>query len=68
MFSLGKLAVLAVILLVILVAWRFFRRPAVGKPKDKMTLDAADTTQCSVCGVYVPVSGATPCGRDDCPF
>jgi uncharacterized protein len=27
-----------------------------------------ETQPCPVCGAYVPVRGATPCGRSDCPY
>ncbi len=27
-----------------------------------------ETRPCPVCGAYVPLRGATPCGRTDCPY
>jgi uncharacterized protein len=36
-------------------------------PRSAGSIAAEDTTKCSSCGAYV-TSGATSCGRADCPY
>lgn len=80
MFSLGKLLFLALLLGGAWVGWRWLRRVeqirarireerAAAAPTSVFAQRTAEEMQpCPVCRVYVPVSGAGPCGRHDCPF
>jgi hypothetical protein len=45
-------------------------RAGAGKPKRAAGAEKPieDMAQCRVCGAYVPASGATRCGRADCPL
>ena len=46
-------------------AHRFW--PGRGK-SDPPASDAEEMVECPVCQAYVPVRGATGCGRSDCPY
>ena len=82
--SLGKLVVLAAILIGVWQIFRIFQSKAStprrsngagGQPPEHSTTQESDpepaaveTTACPVCGAYQPSEGASACGRGDCPF
>ena len=82
--SLGKLFLLALLILVIWYGFKYVNRvEEVRQTIRKAARDAAarsqarqgspaikaeDMVKCRACGVYVTKSGATNCGRPDCPW
>lgn len=38
------------------------------KRKAKASVSAENMHQCSICEAYIPASGTTNCGRDNCPY
>ena len=79
-FSLGKIIVL---LLIIMVVWYGFKVVArrgqsvgrdktgekLGKDRDDASRDTVhDMERCRVCGTFVPAAAARACGRDGCPY
>ncbi len=72
-FSLAKLVVLAAIIAAVWYGFKIIGRRnqaskvARAKP-DEGRISAEDTVQCPRCGTYVVTSGATACGRADCPY
>ena len=73
----GKLLLLAALVVAVLLMGRIARRLGAGGPKagdsgppkalGKPQRDAADLERCTTCGTYV-ADGQTPtCGRADCP-
>jgi hypothetical protein len=38
-----------------------------GKPVQPKADEAEEMRACAVCGAFVPVSGAQPCGKAGCP-
>ena len=65
MFSVGKLALLAAIIVVVLMGFRLFSRSRTGSKEESRI---AETVRCKICGVYIPKSGISPCDRDECPY
>lgn len=78
MFSLPKLAVLAIIIGVIWYGFKFFSRSQqVSNNNQNNNADsqstpppgsAVDMVQCTVCDDFVAAKGATTCGKDNCPY
>lgn len=82
MFSIPTLPKILLIVLIIGAVWWWYRRNQIkareraeldrnqrtGGAKGKPVKPVEDMTQCKVCGAYVPATGATRCGRDNCPF
>ncbi len=67
--SLFKLALIA---LVIMLVWSFLKpktdpRQAPRSAGRGGAKGVEDLAKCSVCGTYVPATGAKPCGRGNCP-
>jgi len=74
-FSLPKLLVLALIIAVVWYGFKWIgkvdrdRKAAVKARRDEpVSRDAEDMVKCEVCGTFVPVRGASGCGRADCPY
>ena len=65
MISVGKLALLIAIILVVLMGLRLFGRR---KTSSKAEGRIADTVRCKICGIYIPKSGVSPCDRIGCPY
>lgn len=76
--SLGKLLVLALLVVAVWYGWKYvgrvnavreaIRRGAQPQRRpDPSSLKAEDMTKCRTCGAYV-AGGAASCGRPDCPF
>lgn len=68
MFSAGKLALLAAILVALMLVFRLVKGRKASKPENPEEIEVADTVRCRVCGAYVPKSGIGRCERQDCPF
>ena len=86
--SLGKLFLLALLVLVIWYGFKYvnrveeirqtFKRAArdaaarsqarTQARQGSTAIKAEDMVKCPACGVYVTKSGATNCGRPDCPW
>lgn len=70
-FSLAKLVVLVVAVVLVLQAFKQFGRLAsVPRQKKKAAApgpDRIETVECQVCGTYVSTP-ADGCGRKDCPY
>ncbi len=80
-FSLGKILLLLVL---VVVAWSAFRyvsrveavrrtlreeiRRRQAPPARAAKMEAEDLVKCTGCGAYVAARGATPCGRPECPW
>jgi uncharacterized protein len=82
-FSLGKLIVLIVVILVVWYGYKYVarleqirqalhraRRAAEAQQRGGGTprLKAEDMVKCRACGAYVAAEGAGRCGRGDCPW
>ena len=80
MFSLPKILLLGLIIVVVLYGFKWVARmqeqrvvrqkkndKATTSTRDSVKDGVEDTSQCSTCGAYV-TSGARNCGRDNCPF
>jgi hypothetical protein len=79
--SFGKLVVLAIIIAVVWIVFRYARRmeaTARGLRREldrrrqsgraARTIAAEDLVKCDRCGSYVAGRGAAACGRADCPW
>ena len=71
--SIPKLVVLAAVILIVWYGFKLLSRAGSGSSArgsvDKTGNDGSiETTTCRVCGAYVPETGTTSCGRDDCPY
>jgi hypothetical protein len=81
--SLGKLLVLAIIVLVVWYGFKYVHRVEAvrravlremdarrgrARPARSATLAAEDLVKCEACGAYVAARGTTPCSRADCPW
>jgi hypothetical protein len=82
--SLGKLFLLVLLILVIWYGFKYVNRvEEIRQAFRKAARDAAarssarrgtpaikaeDMVKCRACGVYVAASGASNCGRPDCPW
>jgi hypothetical protein len=80
--SLYKLFVLVVIIMAVWYGFKFIgeldrlrkqalRRQGQGKaraPRAEGALQAEDMVKCRVCGIYMPSTGATSCGKPNCPY
>ncbi|MGH7014176.1 MAG: hypothetical protein ACREEL_08500 [Stellaceae bacterium] len=79
--SLGKLALLAIILAVVWYGWKYARRVDAVRRALKEEIErrrtgappaqnrpTEDLVKCSACGIYVPAHAARACGRGDCPW
>ncbi len=81
-FSIGKLLVLALLLFVLWQGIKFVTRvgqirqavrraaeqaAAQGRGRRAQPIPAQDLVKCNSCGDFVPASGATSCGRANCP-
>jgi ribosomal protein L32 len=82
--SLGKLFLLVLLILVIWYGFKYVNRvEEIRQAFRKAARDAAarsnarrgtpaikaeDMVKCRACGVYVTASGASNCGRPDCPW
>jgi hypothetical protein len=79
--SLGKLILLALIVVIIWYGYRYMqrveavrrflreelnRRRSAARPSQPV--EAEDLVKCAVCGAYVPSRNAGACGRPDCPW
>lgn len=77
-FSLNKLLLTAVIILVIWYGFKWVGRLDRARKKKALkdkgagpetrSAEAQSLVKCPVCGTYVPPSGPESCGRDDCPY
>lgn len=83
-FSLGKLLLLAFIILIFWYGFKFVGRvgqvreaikraseqAAAQQPQSRnpKTIVAEDLVKCRACGAYVPAKSASSCGRADCPW
>jgi len=81
MFTLPTLPKILLIVLVIGAIWWWHRRNQIRRrekeeldrnpraaTKNKPVKPVEDMAQCKVCGAYVSATGASRCGRDNCPF
>jgi hypothetical protein len=81
--GLGKLFLLVLLILVIWYGFKYVNRveeirrtlkraareaASRSAARRTPTLKAEDMVKCRSCGVYVTVTGATNCGRADCPW
>jgi uncharacterized protein len=78
MFSLSKILVLAAIIALVWYGFKWVSR--VNKIRAEKEIDAAkgtgmedlpvieDMAKCTVCGTFVPATGAADCGRGNCPY
>jgi hypothetical protein len=82
--SLGKLFLLVLLVLVVWYGFKYANRvEEIRRTFKKAAQDAAarsharrgapaikaeDMVKCRACGVYVTASGASNCGREDCPW
>lgn len=80
--SLNKLLVLAVIIMAVWYGFKFvgqldrarkevLRQQTKGKtkgPRADAGRQVEDMIKCPVCGTYMPSSGATSCGKPNCPY
>jgi hypothetical protein len=82
--GLGKLILLILVILVIWYGFKYVNRveevrqafkkaarDAAARSQARRgtpTIKAEDMVKCRSCGVYVTASGATNCGRPDCPW
>jgi hypothetical protein len=80
--NLGKLILLAIIIVVVWYGYRYMQRieavrrafreeltrrqQAAGRPSQPA--QAEDLVKCGTCGAYVPSRHASACGRPDCPW
>ena len=72
-FSLAKLLVLAAIIAAVWYGFKLIGRrnqssTVAGTKPDDGRISAEDTVECPRCGTYLVPSGATSCGRADCPY
>ncbi len=76
MFSFGKLLTLALMIGLVVMAYRWHRRFEQYRTARARARRAAvrpqpaieDMIKCRACGVYVPARGARDCGYADCPY
>lgn len=73
MLSFGKILMLAAVVLVVMVVWRWLKArdiaDASGKPRRtraKRESIAQDMEPCPSCGTYI-ATGTGSCGRPECP-
>ncbi len=58
---------------IIFAAWQAFKiyerhnRRRDHVDDESASLEVEELTECTVCGAYVPASGAANCEREDCP-
>ena len=72
-FSLAKLLVLAAIIAAVWYGFKLIGRrnqasTVAGTKPDEGRISAEDTVECPRCATFVVTSGATSCGRADCPY
>lgn len=79
-FSIGKLLVTAVAILLVWYGFKYMGRMGEVRPdkvaskssrakkKKESTAEVEDLVECAVCGAFVSATGAAGCGRDDCPY
>ena len=75
MFSLGKIFVLTLIILVIWFGFKYIehirkdnnRKLETARRKDTIK-DAGNMIKCPQCAAFVVASGATACGKSICPY
>ena len=80
-FSLIKLLFTILAVIVVWQGFKLYRRREAARLAEqrrqsvdrgaaaRASADGIEQTQpCPVCGAYVPLRGATPCGRADCPY
>jgi hypothetical protein len=79
--SLGKLIVLALLVLIVWYGFKYVQRVEDvrrmlrreierrrGQPQQKRTVVAEDLVKCTRCGAYVATGSRSSCGRADCPW
>jgi len=79
--SIGKLILTVAVVAGVFYGWKWLGRlqalrSAEGKrvrreqrrPSPPPATEAVDMIACPTCGDYVPATGATHCGRKDCPY
>ncbi|HUB95424.1 MAG TPA: hypothetical protein VL993_05880 [Stellaceae bacterium] len=76
--SVGKLLVLAALILVVIVGWKRVSRVEAVRDERRRNRESApaaarstpieDLVRCAACGSFVAAHGAMACGRADCPW
>ena len=79
--GIGKILLTAAVILGVMYGWKWLGRVQAQRsaqvkksrreakhPPPPPAADAVDMIQCPTCGDYVPATGATHCGRKDCPY
>lgn len=79
--SIGKLLLTVAVIAGVVYGWKWLGRVQAQRSAEEKRVrrdqkrptpppitEAVDMIQCPTCGDYVPASGATHCGRKDCPY